>query len=313
MTDRNYEIHFAPIQGYTDWIYRNKFAEHFGGPDAYYTPFVRLEKGDTFRNRDLRDIDPANNAGINLIPQILPGTPEEFRLLARLAEEKGYKRVDINLGCPFPLIAGKRKGAGMLPYPEQVQELLAVIAEFPDLQFSLKMRLGWESPDECISLLPIINSLRLCGVAVHARVGKQQYKGVTDRDAFERFYEGCRHPLFYNGDLCNVEQINEILVRFPLLKGIMTGRGLLASPFLALDFKGAEVISPEIRKQRYAAFYRDLAAAYSEYLQGEAQLLMKMKTLWDYFLPDTDHRMLKKIKKANKLSQYNEVVNQIWK
>lgn len=312
--EKPYEIHFAPLQGYTDWIYRNTFAAHFCGADAYYTPFVRVEKGDVFRKRDLRDIDPANNTVSNLIPQILPGSVEEFRLLVQLVREKGYSRVDINLGCPFPLIAGKRKGAGMLPYPEEVEQLLAVVDEFPEVVFSLKMRLGWGDADECIRLLPIINAIRLCSVTIHARIGKQQYKGETNLDAFERFYRECKHPLFYNGDLSTSEDIENILKRFPLLRGVMIGRGLLASPFLIADFRKSAVFLPEERMERARAFHKALFVAYSGHLQDELQLLMKMKTFWDYFLPETDRKMLKKIKKANKLSQYNEVVNnvQLW-
>ena len=63
-------IHFAPLQGYTDVIYRNAHAACFGGIDTYYTPFVRLEKG-SFRHRDIRGIEPGNNQVSHLIPQLL--------------------------------------------------------------------------------------------------------------------------------------------------------------------------------------------------------------------------------------------------
>lgn len=53
-------IHFAPLQGYTEAIYRNAHDAFFGGVDTYYTPFVRLEKGN-FRRRDVRGIEPENN------------------------------------------------------------------------------------------------------------------------------------------------------------------------------------------------------------------------------------------------------------
>ena len=48
-------IHFAPLQGYTDSVYREAHTRVFGGVDTYYTPFVRIEKGG-FRNKDLKDI-----------------------------------------------------------------------------------------------------------------------------------------------------------------------------------------------------------------------------------------------------------------
>lgn len=309
---RPYEFHFAPLQGYTDAVFRNAFEKYFGGVDAYYTPFVRVESGATFRHRDVRDIEPANNAVPCLIPQILPGSPEEFRLLVDLLLEKGYTSADINMGCPFPLIAGKKKGSGILPYPDLVEKVLETINEYPQVRFSLKLRLGWENASECIILSDIINNLRLCHVTVHARIGKQQYKGVTDREGFGRFYEVCKHPLFYNGDLKTVEECESVLTEFPLLRGVSVGRGMLSSPFMPKDFRKNETFSSAERMSLLSAFHQDLFLVYSERLQGESQLLTKMKTLWEYFLSDTDRKLLKKIKKAHKLSEYTGAVNAIF-
>lgn len=311
--ENNYEIHFAPLQGYTDLIYRNAFDAYFGNVDAYYTPFIRVEKDGRFRNKDVRELDRQDNKVLNLIPQILPGSSEEFRILMELAGEKGYRRVDINLGCPFPMIAGKKKGAGMLPYPELVKDVLAPVSEYPDFDFSLKMRLGWENSDECLFLADIINGLRFSHVTVHARIGKQQYKGNTDPRAFERFQEVCSHPLFYNGDITTVEQIHDILSSFPRLRGVMIGRGLLSSPFLAAEFKKNELCPEKSRQERLKSFHEALFSAYSGHLQGDSQLLTKMKSLWDYFLPDADRKALKKIKKSGKITDYTSAVGQILK
>lgn len=311
-TQRTYELHFAPLQGYTDAIFRNAFEKYFGGIDVYYTPFVRVESGNKFRIRDMRDIEYPNNTVSCLIPQILPGSPEEFRLLVNLLQEKGHTSADINMGCPFPLIAGKKKGSGMLPYPELVEKLLETINEYPQIQFSLKLRLGWEDPSECLALLDTINAVRLCHVTVHARVGKQQYKGTTDMEAFGRFYKDCRHPLFYNGDLKTVEECERVLEEFPLLRGVSIGRGLLSSPFMAKEFHDNEPCPETERMSLLSGFHQTLFSAYSERLQGETQLLTKMKTLWEYFLPETDRKLLKRIKKTNKLAEYTSTVNTIF-
>ena len=94
-----YAIHLAPLQGYTDLVYREAHARVFGGVDTYYTPFVRLEK-DGFRNKELRDLAPEANASASLVPQMIAASPEEFRRIAGLFRESGYRRADINLGCP---------------------------------------------------------------------------------------------------------------------------------------------------------------------------------------------------------------------
>lgn len=311
MQREEYEIHFAPLQGFTDSVFRNAFEKYFGGVSVYYTPFVRVEKGG-FRNKDLRDVEPVRNVVGRLIPQILPGNPEETNLLVDMLVQKGYKDIDINLGCPFPLIAGKKKGAGMLPYPEKVREVLSPLKSYPDIRFSVKMRLGWENTDECLRLLEVLNDISLSHITVHARTGKQQYKGLTYPEAFGDFYKECRHPLFYNGDLRTLTDIDRILENFPRIKGVAIGRGLLASPFLAKGFYGNLAFTENEQMSLLAGFHEELFRGYSQVLQGENQLLVRMKSLWEYFLPDTDRKLLKKIRKAGKLGQYIEATKAIF-
>ena len=104
-------IHFAPLQGYTEAFYRNAHAACFGGIDSYYTPFVRLEK-DGFRNKDVREIAPESNQVPHLVPQLIATSIEKAETILSLFIEKGYKEADINLGCPFPLLAKRHNGSG---------------------------------------------------------------------------------------------------------------------------------------------------------------------------------------------------------
>lgn len=180
-------VYFAPLQGYTDAPYRNYFHTYFGGVDVYYTPFVRLENGNKFRNRDISDIDPLRNSVPILVPQVIASIPEELRSILCLFEKQGYTRADLNLGCPFPLLVKRHKGSGILPFPEEVEALLKVFLEFPAIDFSIKARLGWESADEIFRLLPLLEKYPVSRVVLHPRLGIQQYKGKTDLKTFSRF------------------------------------------------------------------------------------------------------------------------------
>ena len=202
------KLYAAPLQGFKEAPWRNLHQEVFGGIDAYYTPFVRMEKGE-FRNKDVREIASENNTVSRLIPQLIASTPAELERLAGLFIEKGYKEADINMGCPFPLMTGKHKGSGILPYPAEVEALLKELVHYPELGFSVKMRLGWECADEWRPLLPLLNAAPLRRIVLHPRIGKQQYKGEVDLAAFTAFYEECAHPLVYNGDLLTVEDIRK--------------------------------------------------------------------------------------------------------
>lgn len=307
LEEKKIPIHFAPLQGYTDAPYRNAHESAFGGIEAYYTPFVRLER-DGFRNRELRDIEQENNTVKRIIPQLIAATPDEMRKVVSLFREKGYSEADLNMGCPFPMLVHRHKGSGILPYPEEVEKLLRCMEEFPDMQFSVKMRLGWENPQECLALLPLLNKCPLKQITLHARVGKQQYKGETDWDSFEAFYNECKHPLIYNGDITTIEDINKVTERFPNIAGVMIGRGLLANPALAAEYQQGVKLSREEILLKIKNLHSILFHYYEAHLQGNDQLLNKMKTFWEYLLPEMDRKLKKKIHKSTKVEVYNSAV-----
>ena len=180
------------------------------------------------------------------------------------------------------------------------------------MSFSLKLRLGWEQPDESLALLPFINSLPLAHVTLHPRIGLQQYKGAVDIEGFSRFYEACTLPLFYNGDLGSLEDIHSITDRFPALKGVMLGRGLLSHPWLAAEYANGKTLSATEKQTRLVDFHRLLAEQYSLRLEGgDHQILAKLKTLWDYLLPDAEKRLRKKVIKSNNLTVYYSAVKEL--
>lgn len=306
-----FAIQFAPLQGYTDAIYRNVHSHIFGGVDAYYTPFVRLEKGN-FRNKDLHDIEPSNNKA-TVIPQLLASTPEELKRIAALFISKGYTHADINLGCPFVPIVRKYKGAGLLPYPDRVATLFQSLKEIPELTFSLKMRLGWENVSESLALLPLINEQPFTHITVHARLGIQQYKGEPDLESFSRFYYQCTLPLYYNGKVSTLQDIKKLSTNFPNLKGFVIGRGLLANPALAYEYKNGLVLPLEEKRKKLEAFHSELFKCYQNRLQGNTQLLTKLKTIWEYLLPEADRKLRKKINKSTHIDQYMEAVQTLLK
>ena len=186
MTSPKLPIYFAPLQGYTEAAYRNAHAEAFGGIASYYTPFVRFEK-EGFRNKDMRDILPENNRVPHLTVQMLANDLVKAETILQLFIERGYKQVDINMGCPFPMLAKRHNGSGILPYPDEVKQVLQVVSQHPAIDFSVKMRLGWDQPEECLPLAPILNDTPLIQFTLHPRLGRQQYRGEVALDGFAAF------------------------------------------------------------------------------------------------------------------------------
>lgn len=309
------KILFAPLQGYTTSIYRKAHAEIFGGVDAYYAPFLRIENGKP-REKDLRDLDAST------IPQIIANGVDEFKSLANALITKGYTEIDFNMGCPFPMQVNRHRGAGLLSDKQAVQVIMDEIKKLSSaangtapVKFSVKMRLGQNSPDEAFALLPILNETPLAHITIHPRLGKQQYKGAIDFNAFERFYNECTHPLVYNGDITSVSQICEMERRYPKLTGVMIGRGLLAQPSLAAEYKGLCDTNCAASSQCFLGKILQMHDIIFDYAcktyQGDSQILSHIQIFWEYLEPNIPKKIFKRIKKAGKLNEYNEAIAQL--
>lgn len=301
-------IHFAPLQGYTEAPYRNAHATVFGGVDTYHTPFIRIDRGE-FRHKDVRDIEPANNRVPHLIPQLIAPDAAKAERMIELFTTKGYREININLGCPFPMLAKRHNGSGILPYPDEVRALLNVIKKYPDIRFSVKMRLGWEKTGDCLTLAPILNDAPLESITLHPRLGIQQYKGAVDLEGFSAFGKVCGHPLIYNGDILTIDDINRISDQFPSLAGIMIGRGLLTNPALALEYKKGRTLTKDEMYSKLKEMHTAVYTYYEEQLQGgELQLVTKMKAFWEYLEPQLERKAWKGIHKSTTLQKYRVAV-----
>ena len=329
------KILFAPLQGYTTGIYRKAHAEIFGGVDAYYAPFLRIENGKP-REKDLRDLEIANADCANVkcagiaegiardgnareIPQIIANSVDEFKILANALIAKGYTEIDFNMGCPFPMQVNRHRGAGILSDTQAVQNIMDEIRKLSSvangtapIKFSVKMRLGQDSPNEAFALLPILNEAPLSQITLHPRLGKQQYKGAIDFKSFEKFYEENRHPLVYNGDITSVSQIGEIERRYPKLAGVMIGRGMLMRPSLAMEYKGLRDINSAATTQDFLGKLFQMHQVIFDHAcktyQGDSQILSHVQNFWEYLEPSIPKKIFKKIKKAGKLSEYQEAI-----
>ena len=278
----------APMQEYTDAAFRNAHSLAIGGIDEYYIPFLRLENGQLTR-RMQNDIAPENNRCPNIVPQILVKNATETQTLLEMLAALGYGRVDFNFCCPFPKVTSHGYGAGILRSQSAIQEVLMAASRFDGIRFSAKLRLGMDSADDCMALIPLFNSFPFTKLVLHPRTASQQYDGCTDKDAFRRFKEACHCPVVYNGD---IRQPQDALGLDP----IMIGRGLLANPLLPLMIRG-QSCPPSLLASFHETYVSECTRLYQ-------QPLLKLKLLWDYFLPTADKKLRKAIKKSVKLDEY---------
>jgi len=218
-----------------------------------------------------------------------------------------------NLGCPYPMVAKRGMGSGLLRTPEKIDEILSRIYTETDIQVSVKMRLGYESPQEIFHVLPVLEKYPLANITIHPRIGKQLYRGEVDLKVFEECLGQTSHKIIYNGDITSVRIFRELKERFPTINHWMIGRGLIADPFLPTMIKADNPVYPEKRYEVFNSFHDALFSSYEEALSGQKHLLMRMHSFWEFFIHSFPHspKGLKKIKKAQSLSMYRDVVKQI--
>lgn len=323
------KLSLGPFQGITDAPFRNVFKQHFGGIDKFYTPFFTGIQKDHAKNLQVEEIDPTCNDVETLTPQILSTDAEEILRFAKQCKELGYKEINLNMGCPFPRVANKKRGCGLLPYPDMVGAMFERVFErIDDMKFSVKCRLGYYSPLEIEAIIPIFNRFPLSELIIHPRIGKQLYKGEADVERFKALIPYINAPLVYNGDIVSVKSFGCIGKAVQPVDQFMLGRGLLANPFLAEEIKGSDCFVPRKchafdgvndttgnKTNRLHHYVIDLYEDRLRHAGGSPKVLGRMKELWSYLMNsfESSQDVWRKIKKINALKEYEEAVEEIFK
>lgn len=225
----------APMQGLTELLFRRVFQRCYPGAFDYaVSPFLSITHGNLRdAGKKVDDVLPEfNTDSIPVVPQLLGHEVEGFVDLANRLNELGYSEVNWNMGCPMRRVAAKHRGSGILPYPNEVREILDRVVPRLKTTLSVKVRLGYLSPNEIDAIIPILNDYPLSSVTLHPRTGKQMYSGQVNIEKFAEVLPEIKHKVIYNGDICSVYDYQKIRTRFPQIKDVMIGRGALYNPLL---------------------------------------------------------------------------------
>ena len=277
------EFLFAPMEGVTGRIYRRVHARFFPGVSRYYAPFFSPSRDHHFPLRGLTDLLPEENPGVDLVPQLLTNRAEDFIWAAASLMDRGYKEVDLNLGCPSGTVAAKRKGAGFLLLPQELDAFLEAVFSAPELSglsLSLKTRIGFADEGEWERLLGIYRQYPLSQLIVHPRLRSDFYTGPVRPAAFALALEGSPFPVTWNGDVFSPADLETLRARYPGLDRVMLGRGLAAEPGLAARLATGEVCS----RETLHAFHEAVSEEYRSVLYGDTALCHRMKELWSYLI-----------------------------
>lgn len=230
----------APMQGLTEVLFRRTYETCYPGAFDYaVSPFVSLTHGNLHdAEKKIFDVLPEVNRGsMVVVPQILGHEKEEFVDLTNRFYELGYNEVNWNMGCPMRRVAHKHRGSGILPYPDEVRDILTYVSARIKPQLSVKVRLGYYNVDEIDHIITVLNEFPLKDITIHPRIGKQQYSGRPDLEKLAQIIPEIRHHVIYNGDICTPYDYKKIRQLFPSVTDVMIGRGVLYNPMLPLQIR----------------------------------------------------------------------------
>lgn len=302
--------YLAPMEGITTWNFRQAYCKYYGGAEKYFTPFIGNRN---LNSRERSDILPEHNRGMTVVPQILANRAEDFLSIAEVIASYGYSAVNLNLGCPSGTVTARKRGAGFLSVPEELERFLHEIFEKCRLKISVKTRIGVEDAAEWDRLLELFSRYPMEELIIHPRLLKEGYGGLVHLEAYETAAGRLKQPLCYNGDLVSLDETDNgygslgwLTSRLPAVDTVMAGRGILQRPgFLTGDFSADTL----------RGFHDEILEGYVQIMSGDTNTLYKMKELWTFMIQGFEDagKYLKKVRKAGSIPEYRIAVDSIFR
>jgi len=219
----------APMQDVTTLQFMRVVARR-GGPDVYWTEYFRVH-GDSRPEKWILDSITQNPTGKPVVAQIIGNDIPALVRNAKLLQKYPVAAIDLNLGCPAPVVYRKCAGGGLLREPGKIDAMLGALRDAVTIPFTVKTRIGFESPDEFDELLPVFAKHPIDLLTVHARTVKQMYRPGVRYDLIARAARELRCPVLANGNIHSATQAQALLVETGA-RGLMIGRGGIRNPWL---------------------------------------------------------------------------------
>ncbi|MBC7963755.1 MAG: tRNA-dihydrouridine synthase family protein [Steroidobacteraceae bacterium] len=301
----------APMQGLTNRALRAYFIEHVR-PDVIFTEFMRVNTapaGAGLTAADLRDV-ATEQEGVPLVVQLVGHEREALVLAARVAQEAGAAHINLNMGCPYGRMGGGLTGGGMLRCPDNLAEVIPALRGAIDGSFSVKIRTGYDDPEQILLLLPLFESSGVDFLVLHPRTVLQKYDGVADHGVTARVVRETRLPVIANGDIRSAADGRQVLGETGAA-GLMLGRGAIADPALFLRLRGVGSREPgrEERRTELDRYLREVLIRYGQMFCGDTQVLSKVKEILAYLDDPELAKPLKELRRAKTVRAFEAALH----
>ena len=219
----------APMQDVTDLPFWGLMKSH-GGPDVYFTEYFRVHATSHLDKYILRSITE-NPTGRPVVAQMIGNDIPALVSTAKALEQYPIVAVDLNLGCPAPVVYRKCAGGGLLREPRKVDAILGALRDAISIKFTVKTRLGFDTMEDYGKLLTIFARHSLDLLTVHGRTVKEMYRSEVHYDFIRRTVESVPCPVLANGNVSSARHA-EIVLQETGARGWMIGRGAIRNPWI---------------------------------------------------------------------------------
>jgi tRNA-dihydrouridine synthase B len=299
-----FQIFSAPLQGFTDFAFCAAHQKVIGGVDRYFSPYVVLENDCSIKGKYAREMQRFSEMK-DVVPQVLPASVDELKHLLDFLGKLGFSRVNINAGCPYPMVMNRGRGAALLAKPYHLMQMVEV-AHAAQLEVGIKTRLGIEACDKAEPLAEILDPDQLTEWTVHARTARQMYKGDVQIHAFEALVQRFqRFRWFYNGDIDSVERFRNFQNLLPPVSGFMLGRGLLMNPLLAMECFENERVEYKLKSKLRLEFLLTYFDLIDDTSNDAKHAMNRVMVASEYFsnMYVEPHKLRKALKKSRILNE----------
>jgi tRNA-dihydrouridine synthase B len=219
----------APMQDITDLSFWRVICR-FGGPDIYWSEYFRVHR-DSRLDAPILESIVSNPTGRPAVAQLLGEHVPSLVRAAKELQQYPVAAVDLNLGCPAPVVYRKGAGGGLLRDLEKIEAILGALREAVSIPLTVKTRVGFDSSGGFDRLLGIFDKHRVDLVTVHGRTVSQGYSGSVHHDLIARAVNALSCPVLANGDVCSTDHARSVLAQTGAA-GLMIGRGAIRNPWL---------------------------------------------------------------------------------
>ena len=298
----------APMQAVTNLPFM-RVMQKYGGPDYYVTEYFRVHEKYHVEKKILRSITE-NTTGRPIYAQLIGQDIEALIRVSKELEAYPIAGIDLNLGCPAPVVYRKDAGGGLLRKKEQMENIIASLRDTISGKFTVKTRVGFDSEAEFVDLLEIFKRYGIDTLTIHGRTVMERYMTPVHTDCIKQAVEQIDCPVIANGNVVDVST-GLGMMRETEAEGLMIGRGAIRNPWI-FDQLRAAYSQSEPYLVRRADLYNYIMDLYDEVAvfaanYDEDKHVQRMKKYLTYISQGVDEEFEYRIRRAKKAVEFKEI------